>query len=476
MKLRAQNLSFLTIFITFARNITHTMSIKSILHSLLCLLFLTASLSLSARRLTPAEVPAAQDRAWQAWRAQVAADRSFYLPALQPLASAAPGEVQIPAQLEPDATMQFFYGAKGARPEAGYPLFLYLHGSGSPDDEWNGGRQWALQFADAPSVYFIPRIPRTGPWYRWYQASKQWAWEKLLQHALASPDIDPLRLYVFGISEGGYGSQRLASYYADYWAAAGPMAGGEPLMNAPVDNCEHIGFSLLTGQFDTQFCRDRLTQVAAEEFAAARRKRPGAFRHRIELVPGAGHGFDYRPTTPWLAGHRRVVRPRSFSWENFPMGGRYRSGFYNLAVDAPKATDTPSPLGPDGVNHYDGTAPRRLYTMRIEMNTIDLRVEEVSYTVTERGGDWGIPIRFKRTMRPADSGEVRIFLDEKLVDFKRPVRIRVNGKVRFEGRVTPSEESIAQALDLFHDPLRLYPACVKVKWCSWGGLTDMDKK
>ena len=79
-------------------------------------------------------------------------------------------------------------------------------------------------------------------------------------------------------------------------------------------------------------------------------------------------------------------------------------------------------------------------------------------------------------MRPADSGEVRIFLDEKLVDFKRPVRIRVNGKVRFEGRVTPSEESIAQAFDLFHDPLRLYPACVKVKWCSWGGLTNMDKK
>ena len=158
------------------------------------------------------------------------------------------------------------------------------------------------------------------------------------------------------------------------------------------------------------------------------------------------------------------------------MGGRYRSGFYNLAVDAPKATDTPSPLGPDGVNHYDGTAPRRLYTMRIEMNTIDLRVEEVSYTVTERGCEWGIPLRFKRTMRPADSGEVRIFLDEKLVDFKRPVRIRVNGKVRFEGRVTPSEESIAQALDFFHDPLRLYPACVKVKWCSWGGLTNMDKK
>ena len=254
------------------------------------------------------------------------------------------------------------------------------------------------------------------------------------------------------------------------------MAGGEPLMNAPVVNCEHIGFSLLTGQLDQQFCRDQLTQVAAQEFDAAARTHPGAFRHRIELVPGAGHGFNYSPTTPWLAGFRRVTRPRSFTWENFPMGGRYRTGFYNLAVDAPQPTDTPSPLGPDGVNHYDATAPRRVYTLRIEQNRVDLRVEEVTYTVTERGGEWGIPLRFKRTLRPADSGEVRIFLDSKLVNFDRPVTVRVNGTVRFEGRVPLTDESIAQSIDLFHDPLRLYPACVKVKWCKWGGVTNMDRK
>ncbi|MBF1070684.1 MAG: hypothetical protein HXL30_05025 [Prevotellaceae bacterium] len=86
------------------------------------------------------------------------------------------------------------------------------------------------------------------------------------------------------------------------------------------------------------------------------------------------------------------------------------------------------------------------------------------------------PLRFKRTLRPADSGEVRIFLDSKLVNFDRPVTVRVNGTVRFEGRVPLTDESIAQSIDLFHDPLRLYPACVKVKWCKWGGVTNMDRK
>ena len=77
--------------------------------------------------------------------------------------------------------------------------------------------------------------------------------ERNAETAMASPNINPNRIYVFGISEGGYGSQRLASYYADYWAGAGPMAGGEPLRNAPAENCQHIAFSLLTGSQDYGF-------------------------------------------------------------------------------------------------------------------------------------------------------------------------------------------------------------------------------
>ena len=95
-------------------------------------------------------------------------------------------------------------------------------------------------FQDGPSIYFIPQIPNEGQLYRWWQRSKLHAWEKLLRLALLSDEVDPLRIYFFGISEGGYGSQRLASYYVDYLAGAGPMAGGEPLINAPVENCQHI--------------------------------------------------------------------------------------------------------------------------------------------------------------------------------------------------------------------------------------------
>ena len=139
----------------------------------------------------------------------------------------------LPTCLEPNATMPYYYGRKGASAENGAttkaPLFLYLHGSGPKQTEWANGIKLGQRFQDAPSIYFIPQIPNEGEYYRWWQLAKQYAWEKLIRQALASGEVDANRLYVFGISEGGYGSQRLASFYADYWAAAGPMAGGEPL-------------------------------------------------------------------------------------------------------------------------------------------------------------------------------------------------------------------------------------------------------
>ena len=41
---------------------------------------------------------------------------------------------------------------------------------------------------------------------------KQFVWDKLLRQTLLRNDINANRLYVFGISEGGYGSQRLSIF------------------------------------------------------------------------------------------------------------------------------------------------------------------------------------------------------------------------------------------------------------------------
>lgn len=382
---------------------------------------------------------------WDVWKE---ANNSFSeekLIDIVPLSEGKTGKFSLPAELEPSASMPYYLGTKGNRPADGWPLFVYMHGSGAKEAEWDAGLKLCRDFDDAPSLYFIPQIPNEGQWYRWWQKSKQYAWEKLLRLALVSGEVDPDRVYFFGISEGGYGSQRLASFYADYLAAAGPMAGGEPLKNAPAENCANIAFSLRTGSADGGFGRNILTGYTKEAFDGLEAQHPGYYVHNVEIIQGAGHNIDYYPTTPWLAQYSRNPWPKYVCWENFEMDGWYRDGFHNLQVLERSNGDT---------------GLRTVYEMTIDGNTVNMSVDNVSYTTTETMN--GIEMKFEKTGEPAGSGKFRIYLNSHLVDLSSEVTVNVNGKQAFKGVLQPKLEYMAESCALFYDPMRVFAYAVDV--------------
>lgn len=391
------------------------------------------------------EVEAMQNMVWNAWKAANDSLDEEKLIAFEKLDASHSGKWNLPEELEPHAVMPYYWGYKGDKPDAGYPMYLYLHGSGNKNNEWANGIRFGTTFEDGPSVYFIPQIPNTGGYYRWWQRAKQYAWEKLLRQALLSGQIDPDKIYFFGISEGGYGSQRLASFYADYLAGAGPMAGGEPLKNAPVENCRNIAFSLRTGADDKGFYRDKLTGYTMQAFDSLENLNPGSFTHWIELIPEHGHHIDYKPTTPWLRTFVRNPYPKVVSWENFEMDGRYRDGFYNLYVK-----DRGNDKG------------RTYYEMSINGNKIDLTVNDVAYEAVETDPRWGIELKSRKNLTPATEGKVVVYLNNELVDLKKKVTLTVNGKTVFSGVVKPRLENIVNSCAAFYDPQRLYPAAIEV--------------
>lgn len=397
------------------------------------------------QRLKKKELTKMRHHVWRAWCDAQAESESLLPASFDSLSHPYQGRLTLPDSLEPQATMPYYIGVKGAKPTAGYPAFLYLHGSGPKAAEWQTGLLLAQRFDDAPSAYFIPQIPREGSWYRWWQRSKQWAWERLLRALLSRDDIDPNRLYLFGISEGGYGSQRLASFYADYFAAAGPMAGGEPLRNAPVENLRHLPFSLLTGADDRGFFRNLLTVRVATSLDSLQRLYPGDFTHRVTLIPHRGHAIDYRPTTPWLSTFRRAPRPHNFSWEDFEMDGRHRKGFYNLVVDQRPAT-----------------TQRVRYDFDVRNNVVTLTACEVHYTTTERDSTTGIELAFRRTYTPVTTGRVTLYLDETMIDLSRPVTVMVNARKAFVGRLHPDMACMVRSIATFYDPERIFPTAVTV--------------
>lgn len=409
----------------------------------------------AGRQLKTSEIAQWRQTVWEAWKTANRELEEDKLPPLAALSGERPGCWPLPDTLEPAAAMPFYWGSKGdSRPAAGWPLFLYLHGSGPKAAEWATGLALCSRFDDAPSAYFIPQIPNEGSYYRWWQRSKQFAWERLLRLAMASGDIDPDRMYVFGISEGGYGSQRLAAFYADYWAAAGPMAGGEPLRNAPAENCANLAFSLRTGAQDLAFARHTLTQAAANRFDSLQARYPGEFVHRIELIPGYGHGIDYFPTTPWLRQHVRNPYPRHVLWEDFATDGRRRRGFYNLQVDSRPAGDAET---------------RTRYEMTITGNDIVLLADRVEYVTTQREPQWGIEVDFERRYTPLTEGRMTLYLCPELIDLNRKVRLTVNGRQVFHGKVRPDVRHIVNSCTTFFDPRRLYPAAIEIDFAQTGG-------
>ena len=401
-----------------------------------------------SHRLKWRDVESQRAQVWQAWCEANHEFEEDKLPSLRPLTDADTLLWPLPQKLEPDAVMPYYYGTKGDKPTEGWPLYLYIHGSGPKTQEWSTGYALCSQFADAPSCYFIPQIPNEGAYYRWWQRAKQFAWERLLRQAFVNGDVDPLRVYLFGISEGGYGSQRLASFYADYLAAAGPMAGGEIPSDAPAENCGHIGFSLLTGANDFMFARHQLTARTHELFDSLQRCYPTEFRHRIELIPGRGHGIDYSPMTPWLSHFTRVVNPKHFVWEDYPMDGIYRRGFYNIAIHERDTTSGNE---------------RTRYEMSIKDNTIELTIERVAYEATQREPHWGIPIKHRKHYTPATEGKFTLYLSDDMVDLKKKVTLSVNGKQVYHGKLKADIRYMVNSCATFFDPVRVYTTAIEIE-------------
>lgn len=411
--------------------------------------------------LASEEVAGACEYVWDLWRTAVKRSGGERLPELKSHYKLESWDmIQTPDAIwkVPEGNMDIFYGSKGARPSDGYPLFLFLHGSGADaNGEWTACLYHAETFADGPSAYFLPKSPQGGTGTRWFQPSKQEKWEQLLRQALTHDNINPRKIYIAGISEGAYGSQRLASFYADYLAGAGPIAGGEFLSNCPPENLANIAFTLQTGELDTSYGRDLLTRKVGsllDEYAAAH---PGYYVHKVELQPGKGHGCDYSLSTPWLVSYTRNATPKYFYWENFGMGDindeprRYRDTFYNLQILEPSDDRTDPTL-------------RTAYEMNIAGNNVSLTVNNVALTTTEpvTPPTGTINIGVEKSFTPATKGRVRIFLNDDLVDLSQPVTVNVNGAERFSGELKPAGETIVESCRLFYDPLRLFPAYVDV--------------
>ena len=106
----------------------------------------------------------------------------------------------------------------------GWPLMLFLHGLGECGSDINlvkkhGPPKRIENGKRFPFVVVSPQCPRGSRWEAWRLMA-------LLDEVIKSNDIDEDRIYITGLSMGGFGTWDLAAYAPERFAAIAPICGG----------------------------------------------------------------------------------------------------------------------------------------------------------------------------------------------------------------------------------------------------------
>jgi len=125
------------------------------------------------------------------------------------------------------------YLPKNLDPEAArkWPVILFLHGRGESRGPLKIVAKWgpprmAARGDDLPYLVISPQCPADS---RWNADNQQKGLLDLLDHLGANYPVDQSRLYLTGLSMGGYGSWKLAVEHGKRFAAAAIICGaGNP--------------------------------------------------------------------------------------------------------------------------------------------------------------------------------------------------------------------------------------------------------
>jgi predicted peptidase len=121
-----------------------------------------------------------------------------------------------------------------AGPGEKFPLLLFLHGMGERGTNLglvavHGPPKLIKNGMDLPFIVVSPQCPLGEYW-------NHDALARLVDQVVDKYPVDPTRVYVTGLSMGGYGTWSLITHYPEKFAAAAPICGGGSIVAVAAQN------------------------------------------------------------------------------------------------------------------------------------------------------------------------------------------------------------------------------------------------
>ena len=315
------------------------------------------------------------------------------------------------------------------QPSKGHALIVCLHGAGFTGDAYLD--RWQARLGEG----YILACP-TYPAGAWFTRRAEDLVLATIRHVRQRYHVDPDRIFLTGMSNGGIGAWLIGSHHAPLFAGLAPMAGGlDDVLMPFVANLRNTPVYIIHGAKD-QVMPAELSRSIVRELAML--GYPYIYREHQGEHPVAGGHYFPREELPalvtWLDAQRRDPLPAKLTLV------REASRFQPFGWVRLDVTDPIAAFSDDLIDKRDERIKQREYA-RLEATIVSANRIEVN---TERIQRYSL------------------FLNDRLIDPAKPVTIVTNGRVSFEGTLAASLETLLRQARLRQDPRQLFPFHVAV--------------
>ncbi len=268
-------------------------------------------------------------------------------------------------------------------------------------------------------------------------------------------NIDPDRVYVTGHSMGGHLSYRSGIYLADRWGAISPMSGGyDYVANRLVENLYNVPGFATWGEHDV--LRDEDGNILVDYTVINRKIRDWMIDHgypwRNWEKAGGGHAifseFIDDVGAFFLANSRYLYRHRVYAGAG-PWGTQGGMNIPSLKIDEP---DLNACVSVSWIASRSISAST-FHWLRLSAAS-DASIVQRAWAVNKGDNLFEITAENVR--------EASLYLHPAMVDFDKPVTVKVNGDVLFSGMVTPDLATMLMLVREFDDRGRIFHAAVNL--------------
>jgi len=309
-------------------------------------------------------------------------------------------------------------------PAKSYGLVLCLHGAGFTGEAYL--ERWQPRLGE-DHVLACP----TTPMGAWFTRGAEELVLATIRSVKRRYHIDPDRIFLTGMSNGGIGAWVIGMHDAPMFAGIAPMASGLDHVLMPfLANLRSTPIYIIHGAKD-QVMPVEFSRAITEELT--RLGYPFVYREHEREHPMAGGHYFPREELPelvtWLTAQRRNPLPTSVT---VVREASHLQPFGWVRIDA---TDVIASFSEDLVSKRDDRIRRQEYA-RLDASIVAPNRIEVHSDRVQR---------------------YSLFLNEQLVDSSKPLVVLTNGQVSFDGLVTPSLETLLRQARLRQDSRQLFP-------------------